>query len=171
MDMNIYIKVLIVAIVIGVVLGVIYMVFFKKSLPEVFEVLDVSLLLPDIPPNATGLLTNMVTLLPTKISEPVQLPPTPTYIGCYKDGRSDRSFPKYLSGMKTLQSCNDAAKKYNSEYFGIQYCGKNTYGECWIGNSSTTLNSGVRHGSATNCSTQTWGKCGEKLSNAVYKTV
>lgn len=104
--------------------------------------------------------------------------PTPTYVGCFADGIVDnaRQFSTKANENLNVSQCNAIAKTAGSPYFGLQFwegAGSTigNVGECWYGNSSTTLSKLESLGPAV-CDKGTDGNMiGEGLANAIYNTV
>jgi hypothetical protein len=90
-------------------------------------------------------------LTPTQPAVPMQ----PEYIGCYNDKQEpNRALPTTPEpgNRTTFAKCLEYAKAAGSPLFGFQYGSPtDATASCWIGDSTTTLESATRYGPSTRC--------------------
>lgn len=101
----------------------------------------------------------------TVYSSPAKKANPSNYLGCYNDCYKGRGLPTYLGNGKNIETCSQAAKNGNWDYFGLQYTQPNGTSECWVGND---ISRGMSMGKASNCSVVNNVNVGGGCSNAIY---
>ncbi len=115
--------------------------------------------------------TPAVSNTPAVVNTPVAT--EPIFMGCYKDTREKRIFPKQFDNQQSVAACIALAKAGGYSYAGLQYGG-----ECWAGNTLPTSSKLSDNACYTACNGGNGGDagkyaggggCGGEWAASIYK--